>query len=71
MTGLVKPKSSDNFLFLHGNMLWVLIRSASPGEALLMSTHNMFSRRYKKNILWTLLLSGAVFQCFLTCHGHR
>ena len=29
-------------------MLWVLIR----GKALLMSTHNMFLWRNKKNIMW-------------------
>ena len=35
-------------LFLHENVLWVLIRSTS--EVLLMSTHNMFPWRNKKNI---------------------
>ena len=41
-------------------MLWVLIRSA---KALLMSTHNWFSHRNKKNILF----SEATLYCTSNC----
>ena len=44
------PKSTDIFLIsVQKHTLWVLIRSATVMHVLLMSTHNMFLCRNKKN----------------------
>ena len=50
------------FLFLHENMLWVLMRSASLRQ-LLMSTHNMFSWRNKKNTDFSVVKSAVSGVC--------